>query len=215
MLPSKWTTFLTAVVAASTFAVSAHAAPGPKAHGPKTTTSRATKPSVAKGPTMTSTAPKSTVATVKPIKQKTTTKSATAGPKTTKTKTTTASAASSSTTTTVTGVWTPNNPVAEKLSTKSNLLTKVQNSLPLNTDLNAATAGFKNFGQFIAAVNVSKNLGIPFADLKAAMTGITLAGEPTGLPTQSLGQAIQGLKTGVNAEAEATKAQTAANLEIK
>jgi hypothetical protein len=107
--------------------------------------------------------------------------------------------------------WTPNNPVAQKLSTKTNLLNRVQRSLPPNTDLNAATAGFRNFGQFIAAVNVSNNLGINFSDLKAAMTGTSLAGIPTGQPTRSLGQAIQQLRPGVDATREAQKAQLEAN----
>ena len=38
--------------------------------------------------------------------------------------------------------------------------------------LDQASLGFKNQGQFIAALHVSQNLGIPFADLKTAMTGI-------------------------------------------
>jgi hypothetical protein len=106
--------------------------------------------------------------------------------------------------------WTPDNPVAQKLSTKTNLLNKVQSSLPPGTDLNAATAGFKNFGQFVAAVNVSNNLGIPFADLKASMTGLKMDGTSTGKPTASLGQSIQQLKPGVSAEMEAQKAETEA-----
>jgi hypothetical protein len=89
---------------------------------------------------------------------------------------------------------------------KKNQLAKAQAILPPGTDLNDATAGFKNFGQFNAAVNVSTNLGIDFADLKAAMTGITLDGEPTNQPTKSLGQAIQQFKPGVDAEAEAAAA---------
>jgi hypothetical protein len=108
----------------------------------------------------------------------------------------------------------PDNPVAQKLSTKSNLLGKVQRSLGPTTDLNAATAGFKNFGQFVAAVNVSNNLGIKFEDLKAAMTGTTLAGTSTGKSPQSLGQAIQQLKPGVDSTTEAQKAQVEANVEI-
>jgi hypothetical protein len=112
------------------------------------------------------------------------------------------------------GTWVPNNPVAQKLSTKSNLLGKVQRSLGPTTDLNAATAGFKNFGQFVAAVNVSNNLGIKFDDLKAAMTGTTLAGTSTGKSPQSLGQAIQQLKPGVDSTTEAQKAQVEANVEI-
>jgi hypothetical protein len=112
------------------------------------------------------------------------------------------------------GTWVPDNPVAQKLSTKSNLLGKVQRSLGSTADLNAATAGFKNFGQFVAAVNVSNNLGIKFDDLKSAMTGTTMAGTSTGKPQLSLGQAIQQLKPGVDSTTEAQKAQVEANVEI-
>jgi hypothetical protein len=115
-------------------------------------------------------------------------------------------------TTPTTTTWTPDNPVARKLSTKPNQLARAQAVLPPGTDLNAATAGFKNFGQFNAAVNVSNNLGIPFADLKAAMTGITLAGDPTGEPTLSLGRAIQQLRPGADPEVEAHRAQTQASV---
>jgi len=48
-----------------------------------------------------------------------------------------------------------------------------------------ASAGFRNQGQFIAALNVSRNRGIAFADLKEAMT-------VDGL---SLGQAVKQLKS--------------------
>lgn len=114
------------------------------------------------------------------------------------------------------GTWVPDNPIAQKLSTKPNLLGKVQRSLNI-TDLNAlnpATAGFKNFGNFVAAVNVSNNLGIKFDELKAAMTGTTLAGTSTGKSPVSLGQAIQQLKPGVDSTTEAQKAQVEANVEI-
>jgi hypothetical protein len=110
--------------------------------------------------------------------------------------------------------WTPTNPVAERLSTKSNLLAKARAALPPNTDLNKATAGFKNFGQFIAAMNASKNLGIPFADLKATMTGVTLAGEPSGKPVTSLGGAIRLLRADVDPMGEAQRATAQAEVEI-
>jgi hypothetical protein len=120
------------------------------------------------------------------------------------------------TTTTNGNGWTPDNPVAQKLSTKAKLLEKVRTSLRLSqdSDLNAATAGFKNFGQFVAAVNVSNNLGIEFADLKASMTGLTMDGLPTGEPTKSLGQSIQQLKPGADATTEATLAQRQADIEV-
>jgi hypothetical protein len=112
---------------------------------------------------------------------------------------------------TVGGTWVPTNPVAQKLSTKPNLLSRIKNSLPLGSDLNLATVGFKNFGQFVAATNVSSNLGIDFWMLKSSMTGFDAAGLPTGQPTLSLGQSIQKLRTGVDGTAEARRAETLAN----
>jgi hypothetical protein len=97
--------------------------------------------------------------------------------------------------------------------TKPNQLAKLKAVIGDNVDINDATAGFKNFGQLNAAVNVSQNLGIEFSDLKAAMTGITIDGEKTNQPTKSLGQAIQQFKPGVDAEAEATAATTQATKE--
>jgi hypothetical protein len=166
--------------------------------------------------------PKSSNAATKPVKPtKTTTKphQKTSSPTTSPTSASAAATTSPSNSTAATGTapngtWVPNNPVAQKLSTKSNLLGKVQRSLGPTTDLNAATAGFKNFGQFVAAVNVSNNLGIEFNELKAAMTGTTLAGTSTGKSPQSLGQAIQQLKPGVDSTTEAQKAQVEANVEI-
>jgi hypothetical protein len=66
--------------------------------------------------------------------------------------------------------------------------------LPPGTNIQDASMGFKNRGQFIAAVNASSNHNIPFADLKAKMTGIAPgATEPTMAP-MSLGQALQSFK---------------------
>jgi len=52
------------------------------------------------------------------------------------------------------------------------------------SDLMKAADGFRNLGQFVAAVNVSNNLDIPFTRLKTQMVEENL----------SLGQAIQKLK---------------------
>ncbi len=84
----------------------------------------------------------------------------------------------------------------ELLSQNTKLSSKLSSLLPAGTDLRKASSGFKNLGQFVAAVHVSHNLGIPFDDLKAKMT----AGE-------SLGQAIHELKPAADASAEAKKAQ--------
>jgi hypothetical protein len=172
---------------------------GPGAQGPKS------GPKAPKAPAGRSGATTTAAAKSKPAKGQPT---AVAG-------TTTAPAGGSTAgTTTVAPVWTPNNPVAQKLASKPNLLARVQASLPAGTDLNAATAGFKNFGQFVAATNVSSNLGIDFSTLKASMTGSGLDGVATGQPTRSLGQSIQLLKPGVDGEAEAARAETLANQQI-
>jgi hypothetical protein len=119
-------------------------------------------------------------------------------PKATKASTTSAKAKTTTptmTTPATPGTWTPTNPIAQKLSTKPNHLAKLQSVLPPGTDLNLATLGFKNFGQLNAAVNNSINHNIPFADLKAAMTGIRLDGTRTGLAPVSLGQAKKQITT--------------------
>lgn len=48
---------------------------------------------------------------------------------------------------------------------------KLLKMLPPKTRLNEASAGFKNDTEFISAVYISKDLGIPFARLKAKVTG--------------------------------------------
>ncbi|MCS6952640.1 MAG: hypothetical protein RMK57_13885 [Bryobacterales bacterium] len=57
--------------------------------------------------------------------------------------------------------------------------------LPPGVTAEQAAAGFRNWGQFVAALHVSKNLGIPFEDVKARVTG------PESL---SLGKAIRELR---------------------
>ena len=98
------------------------------------------------------------------------------------------------------------------------LESRLQAMLPPGATVTDASAGFKNWGQFVAAVHVSNNLGIPFADLKAAMTGIpvgTLPGMPPPVTTtpMSLGQAIQSLKA-TSPEA-GTLSTTRVNREVK
>ena len=95
------------------------------------------------------------------------------------------------------------------------LMKKAQNVIGADVDLNGATSGFKNFGQFVAAMNVSENLHIDFSQLKAAMTGTDLTGAKTATgTTSSLGQAIQKLKPTVDANAEAAKAERQATAQI-
>lgn len=66
--------------------------------------------------------------------------------------------------------------------------------LPPGTNIQDASLGFKNRGQFIAAVNASNNHNISFDELKARMTGIPVGSTvPTTAP-MSLGQALQSFK---------------------
>jgi hypothetical protein len=124
--------------------------------------------------------------------------------KTTTTTTTTTGTTSSGTSTAGTAVVLT--PVQQKLQKNTNLAAKLQTRLPAGTDLNAAAAGFRNLGQFVAAVNVSNNLGINFTTLKTAMV----------TEGKSLGQAIQSQKgTTVNATEQAHRAERDADEMIR
>lgn len=63
--------------------------------------------------------------------------------------------------------------------------------LPAGMTVQDAAIGFRNWGQFQAAVNASTNHNVSFVELKSKMTGIAPgATEPTMAP-MSLGQALQ------------------------
>src|ERR671920_122723 len=49
------------------------------------------------------------------------------------------------------------------------LVERLRTMLPVGTDMTTASSGFRNQGQFVAAIHVSNNLGIPFDDLKKRM----------------------------------------------
>jgi hypothetical protein len=72
------------------------------------------------------------------------------------------------------------------------LALKIKNQLN-GEDLAKAEMGFESRGQFLSAVNVSKNLGIPFDQLKTAVTGMNAQGQSVSAP-MPLGKAIQQLK---------------------
>jgi len=72
------------------------------------------------------------------------------------------------------------------------LTEKLQALLPKtgpNSTLAGAAMSFRSEGQFIATLHASKNLGIPFDQLKA-----TMMGNPPTTPSMKLGQAIHALK---------------------
>ena len=82
------------------------------------------------------------------------------------------------------GVMHQNEPV-NKLANNPALANRLQPLLPSGTNVQTAAQGFKSTGQFVAALHVSRNLNIPFDQLKAKMTGPN---------RESLGQAIHDLR---------------------
>jgi hypothetical protein len=143
-----------------------------------------------KSPTTTTTAKNTKSAKDTTTSEKKTAKSA--SPTATTTSPTTDSPATTSTATTTTLT-----PAQQKLQKNTNLANKLRSRLPAGTDLMEAAAGFRNLGQFVAAVNVSSNLGIPFADLKMKMVDEHV----------SLGQSIQTLKPTASGTIEAQRAE--------
>jgi hypothetical protein len=91
------------------------------------------------------------------------------------------------------------------LNQNTKLSSNLQKLLPAGTTPQQACTGFKNLGQCVAAIHVSHNLGIPFSDLQAKMTG----SKP-----ESLGKAIQDLKPEANVRAEKKKAEKQAKNDI-
>ncbi len=88
------------------------------------------------------------------------------------------------------------------LDQNTKLSSKLSGMLPKGTTPQEACSGFKNLGQCVAAIHVSHNLGIPFDELKAKMTGKGAV---------SLGRAIQQLDPKANPKAEAKKGRKQAN----
>jgi hypothetical protein len=157
--------------------------------GPKSTSTIAGG-AAAKAPKTTSTSPKSGTASAKATSKSTTTASA-------KKSEPARTATSTTSTTTLT-------PVQQKLQQNTNLASKLETRLPKGTDLMTAAEGFRNLGQFVAAVNVSNNLGIDFVNLKTSMVDDGL----------SLGQAIQTWKPTANSTQEASLAESRATVLI-
>jgi hypothetical protein len=91
------------------------------------------------------------------------------------------------------------------LSRNSKLNSKLGSLLPNGMTAQQACSGFKNLGQCVAAIHVSHNLDIPFADLKTKITGDN---------SESLGKAIHQFKPDVNAKAEAKKGEKQADKDL-
>lgn len=117
-----------------------------------------------------------------------------------KTSSTTTTTSTSTTTTSTGGTSTTLSPVQQKLTSKTQLANKLQSLLPAGTNVITAAGGFRNLGQFVAAVHVSRNLGIPFSQLKTDMV----------TKNMSLGQSIQALRPSANSTQEVQRAETEA-----
>ena len=166
------------------------------AQGPKTQTAKA-HPTKTQS---TKTQPAKTAQNTKPSTKASKTSTATSASNTTATGTTSGTGTSNTEPDSNTPSPTNNvvlTPVQQKLTKNTNLASKLQSRLPAGTDLMKAADGFRNLGQFVAAVNVSNNLDIPFRQLKTEMVKENL----------SLGQAIQKLKPTASGTVEAQRAE--------
>ncbi len=101
-----------------------------------------------------------------------------------------------------TGGHTPMNPsaVPNALSKNTALEGRLQGLLPTGTNIQTAAMGFKSLGEFVAAVHVSHNLGIPFDQLRAKLTGPN---------SESLGHAIHDLDPNLSSKTVKTDVKTA------
>lgn len=92
------------------------------------------------------------------------------------------------------------------LTDNTHLAGRLQTMLPSGQSAEAAAAGFKNTGQFVAAVHAANNLNIPFDQLKAKMTGSEKL---------SLGKSIKQLRPDADSKAEEKKAKKQAQAELE
>src|ERR1700740_2798115 len=105
------------------------------------------------------------------------------------------------------------------LSQNTQLSSKLSSLLPAGTDLQTAASGYRNLGQFVAAVHVSHNLGIPFDQLKCTELATAAACPGMAVPSKSshLGQAIQTLKptmSSTDSKSAAKQAEKEASAEM-
>jgi hypothetical protein len=95
--------------------------------------------------------------------------------------------------------------IGDKLQDNTKLAAKLQSLLPTGTNLTTASSGFKNLGQFVAAVHVANNLDITFTDLKNQMMGP---------PKESLGKAIHTLRPDVDSKSAVNTANKQAKQDL-
>jgi hypothetical protein len=98
---------------------------------------------------------------------------------------------------------------------------QAQGVLPANADAKAACENFKALDECIAALHVSKNLGVDFGCLKSNLTGVQVSADMSsckgsaGDKAMSLSKAIHAMKPEANAKAEAKNAEKQAKDDLK
>ena len=88
-------------------------------------------------------------------------------------------------------------PVQQSLRRNPDLADRVAGRLPPRIDVMWAASGFRDMGQFVAAVNAADNLQIPFMTLKSRMLDDGM----------NLGQAIRDLRRSSDYRKEARRAE--------
>jgi hypothetical protein len=94
--------------------------------------------------------------------------------------------------------------IGQSIAAKPELAARLQPMLPAGMSFETAAAGFRNQGQFVAALHVSQNIGISFVQMRSLMVD----------QHESLGQAIHALRPGADATAEADRAEKDAQKDL-
>jgi hypothetical protein len=95
-------------------------------------------------------------------------------------------------------------PMLTMLQRNPKLQSRLGELLPPGMSVREAAAGFVDPGQFVSAVHVSRNLGIPFSQLKAKIVDEQM----------SLGQAIQSLRPDADVWQELTRVRDLASRDL-
>lgn len=96
---------------------------------------------------------------------------------------------------------------SQLLQQNTKLSSKLQTLLPKGTNVEQAASGFRNLGEFVAAVHISKNLNIPFDQFKEKVTN-----------GDSLGKALRKLNPSLShkeVKSQVKKAKKEAKADIK
>lgn len=109
-------------------------------------------------------------------------------------------------TTTANGPMVQERTPSQLLQQNTKLSEKLQNLLPAGEKVQDAANGFSNLGQFVAAVHVSRNLNIPFDQLKSKIA----SGDSLGKAVQTLSPDLS--KRQVKAEVKKGKEQAKADI---